>query len=66
MKFTLWGITLEITDGRCHGKIKYGHWGTAVEASNKMNVKDTTRRKLQPYKCACGSFHVGGTDERDN
>lgn len=64
MKFKIWGIEFSFScfNPACDGKIKYRHKATALQAANVMNVKPTTRRPLEPYRCdACGKWHLGGT-----
>jgi hypothetical protein len=55
-------ITFEMQTGTaCHGKVKYGHQETAEEAAKRMNLKPTTRRYLETYRCTgCGYWHIGG------
>lgn len=42
----------------CHGKVKYGHYDTAVTAANKMEQKK--QEKFEAYKCRhCEGYHIG-------
>jgi len=54
-------VSIEIVDGSCHGKQRYGHWFSAERAASDMNQKPNTRRTLEPYACkVCGGYHIGG------